>query len=136
MLGPEVNQDLKDLILSSCKSLQFLCNNIITMWVSLHLKQTDAALPLDLRFLPHKECHDLKNSKFLGSDLLFPQERESFRPMSAGRRHPTDSVARLGHETRHHHCCFKATMTLQPSSFSRPPPSPNLFSQHNKKGGW
>ena len=75
MIGPEVNQNLRDLTFTSSKSLQFLFNIEATMWVSLLMKWRDTAIALTPKFVPHKEQLDLRNSKFLGLDHLFPQER-------------------------------------------------------------
>ena len=55
MLSPKVNKDLKDLILSNAKFLQFLRNNTATTWVSLLPKQRDAVLALALRLVPNEE---------------------------------------------------------------------------------
>ena len=74
MLSQEENQNLKDLILSSAKSLQFVCNNAATMWVSLLSKQMNAALAFTPKFVSHKEQLDLRNLHFIGLYLLFPQE--------------------------------------------------------------
>ena len=48
-----------------------------TLCVSTLLKPRDAHLAMAPKFVLRKERFDLKNSKFMGFDLLFPQEQVS-----------------------------------------------------------
>ena len=75
LLVSEVSQDLKDLLISCAKLLQFLCNNVVTLWVSLFLKNKDVVLALASKCTPQEKKLDLNKAKFLGSDLLCPQEK-------------------------------------------------------------
>ena len=70
MLSTKLKQGLNNLILSNNKSLQILCNNTASMWVSLLLKK-DAALALATRPVPKKSG----NEKFevLRIQSSFPQ---------------------------------------------------------------
>ena len=69
MLSEEVGQRLDS------KLWRFLCNNAVTFWISTLLKLRAAALAIAPKYVPRKGRLDLWKSKFLGSDLLFPQEQ-------------------------------------------------------------
>ena len=53
--GQKVGQDLKDLVRSLAKLVQFLCNNVVTPWVITLLKQRDAALAMAPKFVTKEQ---------------------------------------------------------------------------------
>ena len=127
LLGSKISQDLKDLLISSAKSLQFLCNNAATLWVSLLLKKRDAALAMAPKFIPHKEKLELRNAKFLGSDLLFPREKvlKANKRKKAVAQSITNQDIELGVSASKHPRC----------SSPAPPTTPCPPSQPGKKEG-